>query len=847
MLQPTVNLVGLQPLQTILLSWWQARFPQGPTACQKLAWPAIFNGQNLLLTAPTGTGKTLAALIPIYQELINRPHRDNRGIACLYIAPLKALSNDLHVRLQDDAETLARYGTLRMTVGLRTGDVSTAARRQLLDDPPDILLTTPESLSLMLVHPESARVLQDVRWVIVDEVHALACNKRGSDLSISLERLDHLTAKPAQRIGLSATCHPLQKVARWLGGSKHEVVIRSVQDQIRWRLDIVDLTQAMLEQSFLPSLQQRLQHLIEKHRTVLVFTNVRSLAERLGWSLKRRLPHLAEQIGVHHGSIARQERHEVERKLQRGELRVVLSSTSLELGIDIGCIDHVAFVHAPGGAGRLLQRVGRGNHRPGCIKTGTLFVGSAIELLEAVATRAAAEDGFLEPLHIPAVPLDVLCQQLVAMAVVKDYSVRQAYDLIRRAACFEHLELIDFVRCLEYLSGGNAQLNIPPRIRIRDHRLLAGSGIIPRLYRTNAGTINDEPHRQVYLEQPKSDEPARSLGSVPNHFADRLLAGDRFLLSGKVYELCRHERTSVVVKESGGLPAFTRWQGGIMNMPPILAERFWTLRARIGDALIDSPEHARQILQEEYQLPDDVTEPLIEWMNKQIQVSEVPDSGLLVEAAASPDGEHVSYSFHVPLPAAACEGLARVLSWRICAGTQYPMEPGPLGFLMTLPADVEITPGRLRILLSPEGYDIDLQRVLAGSPVLARRFIETAHNGLMLLRKPLRGKHRRVGGTSWAGDKLMNWLRFANHDFPLLHQAQREAAEDYFQSEATQAFLERLQLDEIRLRWLSEPSPFAAEWWPQSSVAPKNSVSSLDQMLLALGTTQQEANHVVSG
>lgn len=831
----------------VIQTWWQARFPQGPTACQKLAWPAIFSGQNLLLTAPTGTGKTLAALVPVYQELITRTHRDSAGIACLYIAPLKALCNDLHARLQDDAETLAEHGPVRITVGLRTGDVSTAARRQLLDDPPDILVTTPESLSLMLAHPESARLLQNVRWVIVDEVHALASNKRGADLAISLERLDHLTVKPVQRIGLSATCHPLQKVARWLGGVRHDVVIRSVQDQIRWQLDIVDLTDAVQEQSFLPTLQQRLQHLIEMHRTVLVFTNVRSLAERIGWSLKRRLPHLADLIGVHHGSIARQERHDVERKLQRGELRIVLSSTSLELGIDIGCIDHVAFVHAPGGAGRLLQRVGRGNHRPGCIKTSTLFVGSAIELLEAVATRAAAEDGFIEPMHIPASPLDVLCQQLVAMAVVKEYAVRQAYDLIRQAACFEHLELNDFVRCLEYLCGGNAQLNIPPRIRIRDNRLLAGSGIIPRLYRTNAGTINDEPHRQVYLEQANSDDTVKSLGSVPNQFADRLLAGDRFVLSGRVYELCRHERTSMVVKESGGLPAFTRWQGGMMNMPPILAERFWTLRARIGDALIDSPEHARQILHEEYQLPEDVIEPLIEWLEQQVQVSEVPDAGLLVEAAASPDGEHVAYSFHVPLPAAACEGLARVLSWRIRPGTIFPIEPGPLGFLMTLPADVEMTPEQLRAWLTPEGYDLDLQRILAGSPVLARRFMETAHNGLMLLRKPLRGKHRRVGGASWAGDKLMNWLCFANHDFPLLHQAQREAAEDYFQSEATQAFLERLQLDEIRLRWLAEPSPFAAQWWPQTSAAPASSVSSLEEMLLALGTTQQEADHVASG
>ncbi|MFT3879875.1 MAG: DEAD/DEAH box helicase [Gemmatales bacterium] len=735
---------ALKLIEPALRSWWKAQFPEGPTTTQRLAWPTILSGHHTLLSAPTGTGKTLAALLPVYQELTGRQEPRPPGVKCLYLAPLKALCNDLHVRITNDLVQLNELlnrdwklchtptvlsrgvdinrleshpdGSTRrsvaqapITVGLRTGDVSQKQRAQLLDDPPDILVSTPESLSLLLAHPDAKAILQNIRWVIVDEVHALACNKRGADLAVSLQRLEQLCPQPPQRIGLSATCLPLDEVAHWLGGVNHSVDILSVPDRSQWHLDIVDLTQASLDSAFLPTMLNRLQNLIEEHRTLLVFTNVRSLAERISWSLRRRLPHLAEQIAVHHGSIARAARHHVEGQLQRGELRVIISSTSLELGVDIGTIDHVAFIHAPGGAARLLQRVGRGGHRPGGKRSGTLFVGSYIELLEAVTTKAAAEDGFLEPLTLPQSPLDVLCQQLIAMAVSKRFSVRAAWDLLHETYPFRFLEIDDFARCLEYLTGGNSQLDVPPRIKIVDHHLVCASPITPRLYRTNAGTIQDEPHKKVHLEE-------TVLGSVPNQFADRLLPGDRFLLTGRVYELVRHERSAIVVKESSGLPAFTRWQGGTMFMSPMLAERFWSLRARLGDALVESKETARQLLDSEYGISEEPRNALSDWLHRQMKVSEIPDRGLLVEAYASPEGEYVHYAFHLPLAAPACEGLARVLSWRLRPAMNFPLEPGPLGFLITLPAELELTPEKLRDLLCPDDYQLDLQRVIVNGP-----------------------------------------------------------------------------------------------------------------------------------
>ncbi len=838
---PLSYLGTIELLTPALQAWWNAKHPGGPTACQRLAWPTILAGKHTLLAAPTGMGKTQAALVPIYQQLVEQP---SHGLCILYITPLKALCNDIHARIQNDLLQLNEHTGTRLRVGLRTGDVAPHHRKQFLDEPPDILVITPESLALLLAHPETA-YLANVKYVIVDEVHALACNKRGVELAVTLERLDERCITPPQRIGLSATCHPLEVVAKYLGGSHASISTLQVPDRTHWRLDIVDLSEACQRAEFLPTLMNRLQNLIETHRTLLIFTNVRSLAERISWALRRRLPHLADQIAVHHGSIARENRHAVEGQLQRGELRVVLSSTSLELGIDIGSIDHVAFIHAPGGATRMLQRLGRGGHRPGAFRTGTLFVGSQIELLEAVTTKGAAEDGFLEPLSFPDAPLDVLCQLLIGMGVAEQCSVRHAWDLLKRSFPYQQLSLEDFIRCLEYVTGGNSQLDVPPRVKIVDHRLCCTSNLTARLYRTNAGTIQDEPHRSVHLEEPAQAGTPTILGSVPHQFADRLLVGDRFLLTGRVYELKRHERSAIVVQESGGLPAFTRWQGGMWNMPPILAERLWCLRARLAEALLESNEQAVKLLQQEYRLDEAPATSLIHWLERQMSVSEIPDQGLLIEATASPDGEHVFYALHLPLPAAAAEGLARVLCWRLRpGGAQFPIEPGPLGFLITLPADRDIDPERWRVLLSPDDFGIDLLRVISTGPVLGRKFMEAAHTGLMLLRTPLRGKVRKVGGSQWAGDKLLNWLRFAARDFPLLQQAQREAADDYYQAGATEAYLTRLQASEIRLRWIAEPSPLAAEWLPASSTAPETTLNSLDELLLSLGTPQQEAEHV---
>jgi len=818
-----------------LRCWFTRRYHQGPTAGQRLAWPAILRGDHTLLSAPTGNGKTLAALMPVWQQLLQD---DEPGLRCIYVAPLKALCNDLYQRIRNDLDELrSDLDPWKLTVGMRTGDSKQSEKRRHLTKPPQVLVTTPESLSLMLAHQDALTTLDSVRWVIVDEVHALAPNKRGADLAISLERLSDRTRHEPQRIGLSATCVPLIGVGGWLGGTRRAVTTLAVPDRTGWDLEIVDLTTQSDDGSFLSTLLDRLQHLMEGNRTLLVFTNVRSLAERIAWMLRRRLPHLTEQIAVHHGSLAKSTRHQVETDLQTGRLRVVLSSTSLELGIDVGHIDHVAFVHAPGGTARLLQRLGRGGHQPGGRRSGTLFVGSPSELLEAVITRAAGEDGCLEPLAIPDAPLDVLCQQLVGLAVAGPIRVKQAWDLVARAYPYRHLALDDFARCVEFLTGGSKQIEVPARLRLQEGRLWPATTVTPRLYRTNAGTIQDE--QQRFVRQADSQQ---LLGVVPDQFADRLLVGDRFLLSGRVYELLLQEPFNLVVQEAAGLPTFTRWRGGMWNMPVALAERLWRLRVRIDEALVEGETDAAAMLQADYRVSDEIAETLISTTRRQHQISEVPDQGLLVEAVAPPDTECCSYAFHLPLPPAAAEGIARVLSWRLRQAYTFPIEPGALGFLITLPAEVELTPDFLRTLLHPKEFLSDLGRATATSPILARRFMEAAQTGLMLLRTPLRGKQRKVGGSGWGGEKLLHWLRFADHSFPLLKQAQRETCEGHYQSDAALAWLERLQQQDIRLRWMPVPSPYASEWLP-GSLAAESTASDLDELLLSLH--QPEASHAV--
>ena len=365
-----------------------------------------------------------------------------------------ALANDACRNLARHVAEIAAFlppETRLPRFAVRTGDTAPQERRDQIDDPPDVLLTTPESLAILLSQPERQSVFAGLRFVVVDEIHSLAASKRGADLALSLERLDGLSSNGIQRLGLSATATPLRKAAQFLAGGR-DCAIAVAHDGTPLRLTIAPLERT---ETFLPCLTARLEPHLRDNRTTLIFTNTRGLAERLGWSLRRRMPDWDDRIAVHHSSLSADRRLEVERQFKEGQLGAVVSSTSLELGIDIGTVDLVVLVHPPGDVVRLLQRVGRAGHGPGRVRNGLVLTDSPGGIARSRRHRLAsgrAGQCRAAGRRFP-VALDVLCQQILGMACANVCSADGTYDLVRRAYPFHALTRQDFDDCLAYLFG----------------------------------------------------------------------------------------------------------------------------------------------------------------------------------------------------------------------------------------------------------------------------------------------------------------------------------------------------------------------------------------------------------
>lgn len=800
-------------------AWFRERFGE-PTVVQRLAWPAVLQGDHVLVSAPTGTGKTLAALVPLFGALVGEFEPDTfstSALRVLYLAPLKALVNDAARGLEQTFEDLSAYlppGCRLPRLSLRTGDTSPADRKRLREEPPDVLLTTPESLALLLSQPSAASLFANLSHVVVDEVHALAGNKRGADLAVSLERLPQFV----RRIGLSATATPLDVAARWLVGVGRGCTIVRAPDIPAPELRIEPLAE---DNRFLSSLIDRLVGELPRHRAVLIFTNTRGLTERLAWGLRRRLPEWDALIAVHHSALSAGRRQEVEARFKRGELRVVVSSTSLELGIDIGSVDLAVLVHPPGDVVRLLQRVGRAGHEPGGVRHGLLLTADAGELLEAAVTCASGRSGQCEPLTVARAPLDVLCQQIVGMSCAQSLHPDDVFALVTRSTPFADLTRADFDAAHAYLRGVDHQGEtwLPARLvedgdcwRVRDAKTA-------RLMRRNLGTILSERTVSVRLRESgparsasegvgENDSPTREIGEVDEAFADRLQPGDRFLLDGRCLEYRAREDGAAVVEEVAGRPRVPRWNSGGWPLSAQLAQRLFLLRLHAAEALRDGPAALQRLLGEDYGLGGPAIDALATYFQEQESVSEIPDATtLLVELVRYDAG--VEYYLHTPLNRPANDALARVAVRRLERSASA--EVADLGLKLRLRGELTDVAGTVRRLFAADGFAADLDAVLRDSEALRGRFAAVATTGLMLLRNP-DGAPRKVGGAAWAERRLFEQVRGRDESFVLLRQALREIREELCDVASALAYCEELPRRTIRCRALWRPSPFARAW-----------------------------------
>src|SRR5436305_3030806 len=426
-------------------AWFEAAFA-GATPAQELGWPAIATGGHTLIQAPTGSGKTLAAFLYGIDRLTAAP---GEGLRLLYVSPLKALNYDIERNLRGPLAGLRS----ELRVGVRTGDTPQKERAAMVRNPPDILITTPESLFLLLTS-QARETLRGIETVIVDEVHAVAGTKRGAHLALSLERLDRLAERPIQPIGLSATPRPLEDIGRFVSGAREIELVdagRAKELDLQVVVPLDDMREPEEQQSIWPSIYPEILELVRAHRSTIVFVNNRRLAERLAL----RLNDLAEEeiARAHHGSLAREQRVEVEELLKRGQIPCLVATSSLELGIDMGAVDLVIQVESPKSVARGLQRVGRAGHELDAVSKGRIFPKYRADLLESAVVVKRMLEGGIEETKIPRNPLDVLAQQIVAICADEEIGVEELHELVRGAYPFADLSRVQLENVLDMLDG----------------------------------------------------------------------------------------------------------------------------------------------------------------------------------------------------------------------------------------------------------------------------------------------------------------------------------------------------------------------------------------------------------
>ncbi|MEY2578969.1 MAG: ATP-dependent helicase Lhr and Lhr-like helicase [Verrucomicrobiota bacterium] len=801
-----------------LAQWIGENFPDF-THAQLLAVPAILDRKSILLTSPTGSGKTLAGFLAIFDALLRKLDEGTltSTVQCIYVSPLRALAYDIGKNIR--APIIGMGLEKKLRIHLRTGDTPSSERVKFRERAAHILVTTPESLAVMLAQESYAAHFAECEFVVVDELHSFAGNKRGADLTLSLERLERLCLQrdprltPLCRIGLSATAAPLDLLARFLIGEGRECRIAQAQTE---KKSLVEVFSPIRRKPYPPAgytgvrLYAELAELIRRRQSVLVFTNVRSAAEQVGLRLKELLPDLAPQIEIHHASLDRSVRLEVEDRLKNGELRAVVCSTSLEMGIDIGAVDLVVMVATPKGVSRAIQRIGRSGHSLDRSSHGVLVATNINDLVEATVTAKLVRERALDPIKIQEKPYDVVAQHIVGLAASAPIQADEVFDLVRRAYPFRNLTREEFDRVLQYLEGGGAALQqqyagVFGKIRVDDGLISLAHPRVAREFLVNIGTIHSEGFIDVLLRR-------RRLGSVEENFIKQLQIGDLFVLGGRIVRLIdTGVQEAYVERADGHLPTVPRWNAAKMPLTSGLARAVRQLRTELEAQVRKSSDDAAiaDWLVERYELSIANAQAIVELFRAQLRVSEIPiGRKMLIELYC--EGNHAHYFFHSLIGRSANDALSRIVALRVKnrIGGNALVTIDDYGFLLTLRQFQELPLAALRDCFLRENAERDLSAALRGSELVKWQFRGVAQTGLMVPRN-LPGKKRQQKQLSWSAEVLFRVLERHEPDHPLLVEAYRQATHTFLDAEAAYEFLTDVQDFDWKLVELPVVSPFS--------------------------------------
>ncbi|MHA1446741.1 MAG: ATP-dependent helicase [Candidatus Heimdallarchaeaceae archaeon] len=812
--------------------WFTSKFPGGFTLPQLYAIPSIHNRKNTLVFSSTGSGKTFAAFLSAINELFIEAKEGNLKdeIYVLYISPLKALGNDIRKNLEEPLQGIQELAasnnlvTPKIRVGVRTGDTTQAERTKMLKTPPHILITTPESLGLILTSPKFSLHLKSVRWLVLDEIHEVSSNKRGVMLSLFLSYLQQEVAEnEITRIGLSATQAPIEEIARFLVGNKdssqeNDCFIANLPPQRKLDLEVKSPVNDLIHTPYViiqEGIYAILADLILDHETSIVFTNTRRGAENVAFRLKEYLgDEYASSIAVHHSSLSREIRLDVEDRLKNNELLAAITSTSLELGIDIGSVELVSQIGSPKTVAKYLQRVGRSGHSLDRIAKGRLITTDRDDAIECAVLTKSAYSREIDKVQIPINCLDVLAQFIVGISLMKRWGVEEAFDMIRKSYNYKTLDFNDFINVLEYLGGYNLDVEerkIYRKIWYDDKEKAFGKKRGSRLiFYTNIGTIPENADYRVELETYRT-----RIGVLSESFVERLTPGDIFVLGSHTYQFRRTVGSRVVVAEAfGRRPTIPNWVGEELPRSFELSQQIGRFIDAVSKKIQKQDEsQVRDWIERSFQVDDIISKSIVEYVKEQMMFLNVTpsDKKLLIESYIDPQGRMVLV-FHAYYGRRVNDALSRAYAYTI--GKAIDSDIGSAvndnGFLLMLPIDKIIDTSIVPELLSAANLEEILKQAIINTELFVNRFRHVANRAFMVLRRSGQ-KHISVSRQSMYAKRIFSTLRDQD-SFCVIKETYREILKDYMDLVNSLIVLSKLQKGEFEFHItpLSDiPSPFA--------------------------------------
>ncbi len=816
--------------------WFERRFA-APTEAQALGWPAIAKGCHTLISAPTGSGKTLAAFLLCIDRLLQAAASGDLldSAQVVYVSPLKALSNDIHANLSLPLQEISRLAWERgqnvpeIRIALRTGDTPAHERQARARKPPHIWITTPESFYILLTSESGRRGLAGVHTLILDEIHSIAGNKRGSHLSLSAERLDALVGTPVTRIGLSATLRPIEEVARFLVGAPDAGEAPPCTVINVGHLREMDLKIEMPEAELGPiathelwdETVSRIAALIREHETTLIFVNTRRLVERVSHMLSQRIGE--ENIAAHHGSLARKTRMKAEERLRKGEVRACVATSSLELGIDIGAVDLVCQIGSPRSINVLLQRVGRSGHRLGGLSKGRVFPLTRDELIECAAMVFAVRSGDLDRLSIPPWPLDVLSQQIVAMCAVEEWRIEDLFRVVRRAYPYRSLPREFFDRVARMLSEGvSGRLGrMSARLHCDSvHGVLRGRRGARLAAITSGGAIPDSADYDVIAEPEGT-----YVGSVTEDFAFESLAGDVFLLGNTSWRIRRIEKGRVRVEDARGqAPNVPFWLGEAPGRTAELSRFVSEVREGIAQRIADE-DGCVHWLTKEVGIPEVAAQQARAYIMEGKRVlGAVPAAALVVAERFFDETGGMQLVIHAPFGSRINKAWGLALRKRFCRSYDFELQASATddGINLSLGPQHSFPLTDLALFFRPQKIDDALVQAVLASPVFVTRWRWTLTRSLALLRfaggKRIPAAIQRMRSEDLLAAIFPAQVQCQDNrvepdvpvpDHPLVFETLRDCLNEAMDVEGLRQVLQKIERGEIQFSARDTPMPSA--------------------------------------